>query len=208
MNTFLQRVFTLAALLCLAACGGKPTQASTVSLPTDTARPAASTPGQASACTSPAAPTVSMTEGPYFKASSPERASLLEPGMKGTKLLLSGYVLTTECKPVAHALVDFWQANADGQYDNVGFTLRGHQYTDATGHYQLATVIPGLYPGRTEHIHVKVQAPGGSILTTQLFFPGVSENESDGIFDSSLLIAMQDGSDGKLGSYNFVVNAP
>src|SRR5438045_3981875 len=141
MNTFFQRVFALAALLFLAACGGKPTQ--TNAIPSITPEQAVAS---TSTCTDPAAPTVSMTEGPYFKAGSPERASLLEPGMKGTKLILSGYVLTRECKPVAHALLDFWQANADGQYDNVGFTLRGHEYTDVTGRYQLTTVIPGLYP--------------------------------------------------------------
>ncbi len=117
------------------------------------------------ACTSPAALTPALTEGPYFKANSPERASLVDANTKGIQLTLTGTVLTADCKPVAHALLDFWQANADGQYDNTGYTLRGHQYTDENGRYQLVTVVPGLYPGRTEHIHFKVQAPNGPILT-------------------------------------------
>lgn len=169
---------------------------------------AATATGQASAvtCAAPAALTVAETEGPYFKAGSPERASLAT-GLPGTQLTLTGYVLTADCKPVAHALLDFWQANASGQYDNAGFTLRGHQYTDASGKYHLETIVPGLYPGRTEHIHVKVQAPGASILTTQLFFPGVAQNDTDGIFDPSLVMKIQTASSAWTGSFNFVIAA-
>jgi protocatechuate 3,4-dioxygenase beta subunit len=146
-----------------------------------------------------------VTEGPYFKVNSPERASLIEAGVTGTQLTLTGYVLTTDCKPVDHALLDFWQANSQGQYDNTGFTLRGHQFTDETGRYRLDTVVPGLYPGRTEHIHVKVQAPNGPVLTTQLFFPGVTDNQSDQIFDPGLLINIQDNSDKMQATFNFIV---
>jgi protocatechuate 3,4-dioxygenase beta subunit len=71
----------------------------------------------------------------------------------------------------------------------------------------LTTVVPGIYTGRTEHIHVKVQAPGAKLITTQLFFPGVAQNDSDGIFDESLLLSMQETSDGMQGQYNFVVPA-
>ncbi len=158
-------------------------------------------------CFSPATLTPVMTEGPYYKAGSPERASLYTQGMAGTKLVVTGYVLTPDCKPIPHALLDFWQADAKGNYDNSGYTLRGHQFTDANGRYQLTTVVPGLYPGRTEHIHVKVQAPNGPIVTTQLFFPGVAQNQSDSIFDQKLLLAMQNTSDGIAATYNFVVSS-
>ena len=149
--------------------------------------------------------TPEVTEGPYFKAGSPERASLVEDGMAGTKIVITGYVYTADCKPVANALLDFWQADAGGNYDNSGYTLRGHQLTDANGHYQLTTIVPGLYPGRTEHIHVKVQAPNGKLITSQLFFPGVTQNGSDGIFDPALLLNIQKSSDGLQGQFNFVV---
>ena len=184
-----------------------PTQpASTLPAPTPSAPVQGSAPTPA--CASPADLTPPMTEGPYFTANSPERASLLEPGMAGTKLVLTGYVLTTDCQPVAHALLDFWQADANGEYDNSGYTLRGHQFTDAAGRYQLTTVVPGLYPGRTEHIHVKVQAPNGPVLTTQLFFPGVESNETDSIFDPGLVITIQDAGDGETATFDFVVSAP
>jgi protocatechuate 3,4-dioxygenase beta subunit len=127
--------------------------------------------------------------------------------MPGTKIVITGYVYTADCKPVAHALLDFWQADANGNYDNNGYTLRGHQFTDADGRYQLTTVVPGLYPGRTEHIHVKVQAPNGRTITSQLFFPEVTQNDSDGIFDRALLLNIQQSSDGLQGQFNFVVPA-
>jgi protocatechuate 3,4-dioxygenase beta subunit len=151
--------------------------------------------------------TPELTEGPYFKANSPENVSLIKEGMAGTKIVITGYVYTTDCKPVANALLDFWQADANGVYDNSGYTLRGHQFTDSNGHYQLTTVVPGLYPGRTEHIHVKVQAPNGKLITSQLFFPGVTQNDSDGIFNQGLLLQIQKSSNGLQGQFNFVVPA-
>src|SRR6266508_4235157 len=59
--------------------------------------------------------------------------SLLESGMAGTRLTLTGYVLSTRCKAIPRALLDFWHADASGVYDNDGFRLRGHQFTDAKG---------------------------------------------------------------------------
>lgn len=152
--------------------------------------------------------TPELTEGPYFTANSPERASLLEDGMAGTKLIVTGYVYDTNCQPVANALLDFWQADANGVYDNSGYTLRGHQFTDANGFYTLTTVVPGLYPGRTEHIHFKVQAPNGKVITSQLFFPGVAQNDLDGIFNASLVLPIQETSAGIQAQFNFVVAAP
>ncbi len=151
--------------------------------------------------------TVAQTEGPYFKTNSPERTSLVDDTTQGTVLTITGQVLAADGTPVANALVDFWQANASGAYDNSGYNLRGHQYTDANGYYTLTTVVPGLYPGRTRHIHVKVQAPNGPMLTTQLYFPGESRNSTDGIFDPSLVLNITDNGDGtQAATFNFVVN--
>jgi protocatechuate 3,4-dioxygenase beta subunit len=166
---------------------------------------AASTTLPAINCTSPATLTPSSTEGPYFTAGSPERVSLVEVGMPGTVLILSGYVLTSDCQPVANAKLDFWQANANGVYDNQGYTLRGHQYTDENGFYQLTTVIPGEYPGRTEHIHFKVISPGGTELTSQLYFPGVGSNEGDSIFIPELLIDILEEGDTVTAHFTFVI---
>lgn len=150
--------------------------------------------------------TPAQTEGPYFKASSPERTNI-RGTHGGTRLLLTGTVVTTDCKPVARALVDFWQADSAGAYDNSGFDFRGHQFTDAQGRYRLETVIPGLYPGRTRHIHVKVQPSGGRVLTTQLYFPGDARNASDGIYRKECEVSMSDAGDGKNAGFTFVLTA-
>ena len=153
--------------------------------------------------------TIEQTEGPYYITDTPERTSLLEDGMPGTRLTVTGYVYSTGCQPVEGALIDFWQANDAGEYDNVGYTLRGHQFTDEEGRYELETIVPGIYTGRTRHIHVKVQAPNEPVLTTQLYFPDEPENERDGIFDPSLVIAYDEEAneeEGRRGYFNFVLD--
>jgi protocatechuate 3,4-dioxygenase beta subunit len=133
-------------------------------------------------------PTPRQGAGPFYTPDSPQRTSLLEPGLPGTRLVLVGNVLQTTCQPLASVLLDFWQADNEGRYDNQGYTLRGHQFTDANGQYRLETVVPGLYLGRTRHIHVRVQAPNTRAITTQLYFPDVPQNERDFIYDPRLLV--------------------
>jgi protocatechuate 3,4-dioxygenase beta subunit len=147
-----------------------------------------------------------QTEGPFFKPASPERTSLVESGTVGTPLIVAGSVLGTDCRPIAGALLDFWQADDTGVYDNEGFALRGHQFADDRGRWELGTVVPGLYPGRTRHIHVNVQAPNGPVLTTQLYFPAEPANELDGIFDPSLLMDVRETADGQRGGFTFVLD--
>ena len=153
-------------------------------------------------------PTIEQTEGPFFTPRSPRRTSLLEAGIGGTVLALTGQVLTRSCRPIAGALLDFWQADDNGAYDNSGFRLRGHQFTGADGAFALETVVPGLYPGRTRHIHVKVQAPNRPILTTQLYFPGEARNGSDGIFHESLLMTVSESGERRNGRFVFVLDLP
>jgi len=137
-------------------------------------------------------------EGPYFKAGSPEDAQLFTDEMGGKKLILAGQVLNADCLPIPHVLIDFWQADANGEYDNTGYTLRGHQYSDNKGRYYLETVFPGIYSSRPiRHIHVKVTSPSGAVLTTQLYFP---EQPVDG-----LTVKLEDRGNYYLAIFNFVV---
>lgn len=144
--------------------------------------------------------------GPFFKPSSPRRASLLEPGITGTRIVVTGVVLSARCQPIAQALVDFWQADDRGEYDNAGYRLRGHQLTDEAGRYRLETIVPGLYPGRTRHLHVNVQAPDQPVLTTQLYFPGEPQNKSDWIFNPDLVLAVKENDGGKVATFDFVLD--
>jgi len=151
-------------------------------------------------------PTPAQTEGPYFTPNSPERADLVEAGMPGERISLVGFVLDRRCSPVPHALLDLWHADSDGQYDNRGYRLRGHLFTDAQGRFLFETIVPGLYPGRTRHFHVKVQAPGQDILTTQLYFPGEPQNARDNIFDEALLLDVKPDAAASIGRYDFVLD--
>ncbi len=161
----------------------------------------------ASNCKAPATPTTESTEGPFFKAGSPERASLVTPGMQGMRILIFGLVQTRSCKPVTGAKVDIWQADASGNYDNSGYTLRGYVRTDANGRWRIETIVPGRYPGRTPHIHVKVEPPGGRVLTTQLYMPNESSNAADGIFRPELVLTITQGPP-LTGAFGFIVDLP
>jgi protocatechuate 3,4-dioxygenase beta subunit len=224
----MRRVFlSIAVSLMLTACTGTTTQIPATSVPSvtsvvSTPEPASATPGSTAAVESSptAAPTVdfftqtgialpapseacttltqSQTEGPYYTPDTPERNLLFEAGMPGTRLILVGYVLDQNCQPLPNAWLDFWQADANGEYDNVGYRLRGHQFTDAQGRYYLETILPGLYLSRPiEHIHVKVRPEGGQEITSQLYFP---DQPVDG-----LTVRLEDRGDYMLGFFNFVV---
>ena len=194
--------------LALAACSDALPPATTQPSATPVAAspsPTAVVEQAASACVTDSL-TPSQAEGPYYKAGSPERVSLLEEGMGGTRIVIEGRVFSRGCVPIAGAQLDFWQADDAGEYDNSGYTLRGHQSTDGEGHYRVETVVPGLYPGRTRHIHLKVSLPGRQVLTTQLYFPGEGSNTTDGIFDGRLVLPVQDAADGKHAVFDFVVD--
>ena len=150
--------------------------------------------------------TPAQTSGPFYTPDTPLRSSLLEADTRGTRLRLSGRVLDTDCRPLPRARLDFWQADDDGVYDNKGFRLRGHQFADDHGAYRLETVVPGRYPGRTRHIHVRVQGAGTGLLTTQVYFPGESDNLSDGIFRPDLVVQTLPTADGiRQTAFDFVL---
>ena len=200
----------------IAGCAGTtavaPSAAPTATRAAATSTPASSPSSQATttlltalSCTAPVQPLVELTEGPYYKANPPQNANLRTAGVAGTPLTLTGYVVSKSCQPIANAKLDFWQADGSGNYDNSGYTLRGWQLTDANGAYRLETVIPGLYPGRTEHIHFKVTV-NGKTYTSQLFFPGVSQNEGDSIYSSQMLVKLNTATSPVIGTFTFVVN--
>jgi protocatechuate 3,4-dioxygenase beta subunit len=198
-------IATAAAVGFLWACAAQPALSS---IPVSSPQPKSTALAGLSGGIPPAEALPALTEGPYFKAGSPERTSLLEPGTPGETLTLSGFVFDTQCIPQAGTELEFWQADGNGEYDNTGFRLRGHQFADARGTYTLKTVVPGLYPGRTDHIHVKLSRPGGLALTTQLFFPDVAGNQTDRIFDPRLVIKVERAGDTWIGTFNFILAAP
>ena len=146
-------------------------------------------------------PTPEDVEGPFYKAGAPVRASLAEPGSKAEKLVLTGAVRWADCKPLAGVMLDFWHADARGEYDNGGYRYRGVVTTDAEGRYRLETNLPPPYSGRPRHIHVRLQRPGGKILTTQLYFPGESRGA-----DRALVVKLERRAGTSEARFDFVLN--
>lgn len=215
-------VLLTSAAFTLAACGGtaedsatsapaaSSSSSSSPAIETPTASPTSEVAEEATESTEEAAneseltasptctPGVSLNEqneGPYYTPGAPERTDVTD-GAFGTPLKLTGYVLDANCQLVAGAIVDFWQADGNGSYDNIGYVLRGIQATDTNGTYTLTTVIPGQYPGRTEHIHVKITPPGGQTYTTQLYMPDSEANNGDRFYVTGmdLTVTSYDGS--------------
>lgn len=139
-------------------------------------------------------------EGPFYKAGAPPRASLVEVASKAEKLVLSGMVRATDCKPLAGVTLDFWHADAAGSYDNSGYRYRGVVTTDADGRYRLETNLPPPYSGRPRHIHVKLQRPGGKVLTTQLYFLGESRGA-----DKALVVKIERRDGAQAANFDFVL---
>jgi protocatechuate 3,4-dioxygenase beta subunit len=100
-------------------------------------------------------------EGPFYKANAPERAST------GRGLVISGTVRSASgCGPLAGARIEWWAANPSGEYDEAH---RATQRADGDGRYRYETDMPGRYPGRPLHVHVRVTAPGHRALITQVY---------------------------------------
>jgi protocatechuate 3,4-dioxygenase beta subunit len=150
--------------------------------------------------------TPTQIEGPYYKIGSPHRASLIEPGISGTPLELTGRVLTPSGKPIPGAVLDFWQSDAVGNYDMIGNILRGHVFTDQAGRYRLETIVPACYePRQARHIHVKVQGVSRP-YTTQLYFSDDPDRTKDNFYQRELEVQVEDLPEGrKRGTFDFVI---
>jgi protocatechuate 3,4-dioxygenase beta subunit len=173
---------------------------------------------------------VEQTEGPFYFDADAIRSDIRED-REGTRLELALRVRSAgECVPIENAVVDIWHCDAGGTYS--GFEagegerfLRGAQVTNADGIAKFTTVYPGWYEGRTVHIHAKVHLDRRTALTTQLYFDdAISDavyrgaayatrgersqlNESDGIYDESLLLTLERSGDGYLGLMTLDVQA-
>ena len=143
---------------------------------------------------------------PRDRFSSQARSDLRERGAQGREFELSGFVLTRNCRRLGGAVVDLWHADDKGDYDNAGFRYRGHIVTGPDGAFNFRTIVPAVYSGRTRHYHVKVQAPGSRLLTTQLYFPNEPANARDGLFSRALLMRVADADGSLTGRFDFVLD--
>jgi protocatechuate 3,4-dioxygenase beta subunit len=149
--------------------------------------------------------TAEREAGPFFKPASPLKRDLFPDSPRGERITVAGFVVDDRCRPLAGSLVEIWHADQNGDYDEDGFRLRGHQLTDEHGRWWFNTIVPAHYPGRTRHFHFKVQRPAGRVLTTQLFFPDEPRNARDRLFDETLLMKTSPAGDGRFARFDFIV---
>jgi protocatechuate 3,4-dioxygenase, alpha subunit len=146
--------------------------------------------------------TPSQTVGPFFHfgLDRPEWSDLAAGGAKGERIVLEGRVLDGDGAPVTDALLEIWQANAEGKYDHAedgqpkpldrNFHGFGRAATDADGRYRFTTIRPGPVPGRgnalqAPHIEVTVFARGLlNRVVTRAYFEGEGLNEADPLLSS------------------------
>jgi protocatechuate 3,4-dioxygenase beta subunit len=112
-----------------------------------------------SAATCP--PTGADMLGPFYVAGAPER------NRTGDGLTVEGAVRSTrDCKALSGARLEWWSANGRGEYDDAH---RATQVTDGEGRFRYVTDMPGKYPGRPVHLHLKITAAGHKALVTQVY---------------------------------------
>lgn len=172
--------------------------------------------------------------GPYYVEGAPILAKPYKLPMRqserGEKLIFSGTVKDVDGNPLAKALVDMWQVDADGYYssfesDAPPYNLRGRFYTDENGYFEVETIVPVPYriptggpigeflgmidqqPYRPAHIQFMFKRKGYETLITQVFFEGdewLEDDVADGV-RSTLVTKLHDKSDLKVASLDFVM---
>jgi protocatechuate 3,4-dioxygenase alpha subunit len=145
--------------------------------------------------------TPSQTVGPFFKPAliRPEEESLVTTKSRGDRITIEGRVLDGDGAPVTDAMIEIWQANADGRYDHPEdsqeklidpeFHGFGRAATDEHGSFRFHTIKPGAVPGtgvaqQAPHINVSIFARGLlKRLVTRIYFPGEPLNAGDAILN-------------------------
>jgi protocatechuate 3,4-dioxygenase beta subunit len=156
-------------------------------------------------CTPDERATPAVPADTSYRPGAPERSSLVERGVVGTPLTLSGTVTGLTCGRVKGALVEVWQADARGVYDQSGFRLRGAQRTDANGAFRFETILPGAAAGRAPHIGVRVAVAGKPDFWTELFFPNDPRNAKDARFNPRLVLTMGGTATHRTGMFDLVL---
>jgi len=166
--------------------------------------------------------TESTVLGPFHRQKAPRfplGASIARGRRDGVPCRVSGTVRDTRGRPVPGALLDVWQAGADGFYDSQkgsAMNLRGIFRADARGRFHFRCVRPeyypvphdgpvgrmlratGRHPMRPPHLHFWITAKGYRPLITHLFVKGGKYLDSDAVFGvkPDLIVDFRKGKDG------------
>lgn len=122
-----------------------------------------------------------QTAGPFGLDEQFDRRDIRE-GYPGQPMRLGLRVVDQRCTPLPGAAVEVWHCDATGDYsafldgggdkdEGPGTTfLRGTQTAGDDGIVEFLTIVPGWYPGRAVHVHVRVRIGDDVALTSQLYF--------------------------------------
>jgi len=146
--------------------------------------------------------TPAQSLGPFYPRSASERPAQTGNDLlrvdgdrvltKGTALYLTGRIVTARATAIADARVEIWQCDANAVYHHPAggaeaerdpnFQGYGETHTDAAGVFHFRTIRPVPYPGRTAHIHVRVEPPGSTPFATQLYLANEAGNARDFLY--------------------------
>lgn len=139
-------------------------------------------------------PTGEMTLGPFFPREFAQGANVLAE--QGDVIEITGRVTQADGKPLDNLVLEIWQADEKGRFDNPAFFGWGRAATDAQGIYRFRTIKPGGYAGRLPHVNFLLLYSGlMRQLQTVMFF----ELGKDPVLDAvpaprrPLLVAKRDG---------------
>ena len=121
-------------------------------------------------------PTAEMTLGPFFPREFAEGADDLAQNASGEIIEITGRVTELDGKALDNVIVEIWQADAAGRFDNPAFPGWGRAATDAQGNYRFRTIRPGAAPGRAPHVNFLILYSGlMRQLQTVMFFGEVAD---------------------------------
>jgi len=178
--------------------------------------------------------TESTIFGPFYREGAPELptgATMSQDG-RGEPVVVTGLVLSTDGTPIPHALLDVWENDENGLYEQQDpeqpdMNLRGKFRTDSEGRYCFVGIKPvsysipddgpvgqllqklGRHPFRPAHIHLLISAEGFVPVTTHLFVKGDKYLDSDAVFgkkDSLVVDFVRHNSEEEAARYN--ITAP
>lgn len=164
----------------------------------------------------PPGATESTVEGPFYRPGARAIANggaLTDLEKWGEPTVVQGRVTTPKGEPIPGAVLDIWQTDGRGMYENQDpsqpdMNLRGKVTTDAEGRYAFKTVKPkcyaiphdgpvgrmlalmGRHPYRPAHIHLMVSAKGFQPVTTQLYDQDDPYIDSDAVFGVKASLAV------------------
>ena len=141
-------------------------------------------------------PTGEMTLGPFFPREFAQAANDLAAGVKGEVIEITGRITQLDGKALDNVVVELWQADGKGRFDNPDFFGWGRAATNAEGVYRFRTIKPGAYEGRAPHVNLLLLYSGlMRQLHTVMFFDLAKDPVLDAVPAARrpLLVATREG---------------